>query len=355
MPMSPSYLPLIAEAIRTFYLAIENPYGDGNKDWPVDNLAMSPAIWIDAVASAESDSGFSCETDTLARNQVAVIVGDSDSAAYWIPPGSSDTPAQSTAVRPIGGAYAIRAAGLAVMRLLTPPNEEHWQTPAWPPSLNCSYIRQSDLTQAQKTQLLKLRERMLKDTDLVDKLFNGGGFAREFLGFLDDVLAVLPGDSNLSDPADATSAATVETPVADSNAARPESPDHPDAAPFVETTLIGGGIGAGGPNPPGGPITAIVFVSPGVYRIGEGDPFKVDACYDEVLRPFLEQPAMDKRELVNKSGHNDAPRVLGRLRKKFDGRFAPFIHLPGKKGNLGYRVTIRQNQPAVERAPITHP
>jgi hypothetical protein len=135
-----------------------------------------------------------------------------------------------------------------------------------------------------------------------------------------------------------------------------------DSVPAMtnHSTLDGSGPLTGGanktvaPRSPSGSATAIEFVSPGLYRIGEGEPFVVDDCYDDVLQPFLEKSAMDKQDLINQSGRRDAPRVLSRLRKKYDGRFAQFIHLPGKKSNLGYRVTIRRVAGGTDPAPITH-
>jgi hypothetical protein len=97
------------------------------------------------------------------------------------------------------------------------------------------------------------------------------------------------------------------------------------------------------PFPPAPPTKdAIVFLRDGVYRVPGGEPFSVEQCYDDVLKPFLDTPAMSKRELIDHYGYPSAPRVLKRLTEWYDRRFAPFIHLPGRRGNLGYRVSIRR-------------
>jgi hypothetical protein len=49
---------------------------------------------------------------------------------------------------------------------------------------------------------------------------------------------------------------------------------------------------------------------------------------------------LDKRALIRDSGVDDAPRVLGRLRKKHDGIFAAAIRCPGSRGKGGYHANI---------------
>jgi hypothetical protein len=87
---------------------------------------------------------------------------------------------------------------------------------------------------------------------------------------------------------------------------------------------------------------SIVFVKAGVYRIGDGEPIKVEESDDDVLRAFLDTPAMNRPQLTEHFGDGNAPRVLKRLTKKYGGVFARHIRLPGKRGQGGYHVNIRR-------------
>lgn len=87
----------------------------------------------------------------------------------------------------------------------------------------------------------------------------------------------------------------------------------------------------------------IISLGNSLYQIDCHDPVPVTDSEDAVLSCFLELQAMSQTTLVKKTGkNNEAPRILGRLTKKYKGIFAPAIHLPGAKGEGGYRVNIRR-------------
>jgi hypothetical protein len=96
---------------------------------------------------------------------------------------------------------------------------------------------------------------------------------------------------------------------------------------------------------PPAPIDPTVIIALGErqYRIGDFPPLSVEENEDSVLQTFLERPSMDGPTLIDKAGFDSAPRVLRTLRKKYQGRFAHAITLPGKKGEGGYHVAIRGN------------
>jgi hypothetical protein len=98
------------------------------------------------------------------------------------------------------------------------------------------------------------------------------------------------------------------------------------------------GFEAGGPEP-----TTIVSLGDRRYRVGTRRPVTLEENEDNVLQALLDATghALDKTELQNAAGFNDAPRVLGRLRRKYDGIFGPAIRCPKKRGQGGYHVDIR--------------
>jgi hypothetical protein len=49
---------------------------------------------------------------------------------------------------------------------------------------------------------------------------------------------------------------------------------------------------------------------------------------------------MDHRKLMERSGYQDAHRILKNLTTKYNGIFAPAITLPGRKSSGGYAVNI---------------
>ncbi len=77
------------------------------------------------------------------------------------------------------------------------------------------------------------------------------------------------------------------------------------------------------------------------YSIDGFEPISVTDSEHAVLNEFVNSPSMDTEALTKNSGNNRAPRVLRQLTKKYDGRFAPAIKLPGIKGRGGYAVAIR--------------
>jgi hypothetical protein len=79
------------------------------------------------------------------------------------------------------------------------------------------------------------------------------------------------------------------------------------------------------------------------YRIGAHPPVHLEDNEDSVLQALLEAPGnlLDKKGLINKSGIDDAPRVLGRITRKHDRIFATAIRCPGKRGAGGYHANIR--------------
>jgi hypothetical protein len=89
------------------------------------------------------------------------------------------------------------------------------------------------------------------------------------------------------------------------------------------------------------PFAEIISLGKRQYKIGDADPIMVEANEDFVLLAFLEQASMDGPMLINRAGFDNAPRVLRNICKKYDGRFAPAITLPRKKGEGGYHVAIR--------------
>jgi hypothetical protein len=76
------------------------------------------------------------------------------------------------------------------------------------------------------------------------------------------------------------------------------------------------------------------------YSIGRSPEVIVTVREDIVLLAFLEKPTMDHKQLVEKAGYPDSPRILDSLRTKYNGIFAEAIRLPGGKGKGGYHVSI---------------
>jgi hypothetical protein len=95
------------------------------------------------------------------------------------------------------------------------------------------------------------------------------------------------------------------------------------------------------------PDNYIVSLGDRVYQIGTTKPITLTETEHVVLQAFLGSlpqfpplQSMDKPELCRRSVEH-APRVLARLREKYDERFAPAIDTPeGKKASGGYSVRI---------------
>lgn len=71
------------------------------------------------------------------------------------------------------------------------------------------------------------------------------------------------------------------------------------------------------------------------------DAIAVSEKEDAVLAVFLKNPVVDSEMLITLSGEPRAPETLRGLATKYQGRFAPFIALPGGKGKGGYKVVIQ--------------
>jgi hypothetical protein len=103
------------------------------------------------------------------------------------------------------------------------------------------------------------------------------------------------------------------------------------------------------------PRTTIIYHGDRQYSIGKYDPIRLTDTEDMVLQAYLlsDPPlkAMDKPTLCKRSVEH-APRVLAKLRGKYDGRFAPAIDTPeGKKAAGGYRVRISRGEGDPRRPP----
>ena len=91
---------------------------------------------------------------------------------------------------------------------------------------------------------------------------------------------------------------------------------------------------------PGRPV--IYSLGESAYRVGNGRPVSVKENEDAVLEAFLEMPVMTSAVLKSRSGNPDAPIVLNRLRKRYQGIFAPAIDCPGVPGKGGYAATVEK-------------
>src|SRR5206468_3813263 len=91
--------------------------------------------------------------------------------------------------------------------------------------------------------------------------------------------------------------------------------------------------------------SCIVSLGNGQYQIGDHMPVVVSYNEDLLLQAFLERGAMTRSALDNLIPGEHGAKCLKKLAEKHEGRFAPAIHLPGKKGAGGYRVAIRSAPP----------
>jgi hypothetical protein len=87
----------------------------------------------------------------------------------------------------------------------------------------------------------------------------------------------------------------------------------------------------------------IVFHSTRQYSIGGGPIYLVNETEDNVLQAFRESPVFDEPELIETSGVDHAPKVLRRLKGKYNKEFACAIETPRRKASGGFRVNIRRN------------
>jgi hypothetical protein len=99
---------------------------------------------------------------------------------------------------------------------------------------------------------------------------------------------------------------------------------------------------AAGPLPTETSAGTITALGGGRYQVGTHPPVTLEENEDNVFQALLEAPGntLDKPALIRNSGVDDAPRVLGRLRRKHAGTFATAIQCPGARGRGGYRVNI---------------
>jgi hypothetical protein len=94
------------------------------------------------------------------------------------------------------------------------------------------------------------------------------------------------------------------------------------------------------------PPTATILKHGGrSYSAGGTEPVLVTDNENNILEAFLKAgTAMDTEELERTSGVNNVARVIGSLKTKYDGRFAPAIRTPnGKKGSGGYFIRVRES------------
>ena len=85
------------------------------------------------------------------------------------------------------------------------------------------------------------------------------------------------------------------------------------------------------------------FLGSGRYRV-VGEELCFEGQQAKALAALVQLRSATKQSLVDKSGVEDAPRVLRMICKKFP-QLAPFIRLPGKKGAGGYSTSIIDARP----------
>ena len=93
------------------------------------------------------------------------------------------------------------------------------------------------------------------------------------------------------------------------------------------------------------PSNTIILLGDRCCQIGDSRPVVLGEPMNDVLQSFLAQPAMDERQLVTKSGRDDAVKVLRQLKDWEDGMFAPAIDFPTSKNRGGYHVRIKDARP----------
>jgi hypothetical protein len=88
----------------------------------------------------------------------------------------------------------------------------------------------------------------------------------------------------------------------------------------------------------------IVHLGECSFQIGDRGAVNLTLPETNVLQAFRDYPGstMDMDTLIEKSGHRNAVVLLKGIRKKYGGRFACAIRLPGKKASGGYGVSIRR-------------
>src|SRR5262245_30738639 len=80
----------------------------------------------------------------------------------------------------------------------------------------------------------------------------------------------------------------------------------------------------------------------GLYSIGIGPPTAVEHNEDSVLEAFLERPAMDGTELQERSGVDNAVRVLRQLCRRRPEFAAAVTSLPQREQMLRAPVAVQR-------------
>jgi hypothetical protein len=85
----------------------------------------------------------------------------------------------------------------------------------------------------------------------------------------------------------------------------------------------------------------IWFLEELAYQVGVSEPLVVSDREDTLLQAFIDHPVMNEQQLRDKSGFDEAAKMLRTLCKKYDGYFAPAIRLPGSKCGGGYYAKVQ--------------
>jgi hypothetical protein len=102
------------------------------------------------------------------------------------------------------------------------------------------------------------------------------------------------------------------------------------------------------PPPPDDP-PVIISLGARCYRVGGSPPVYVTEREENILQAFLAQPCYDKPGLA-RAAALDGETAVGILRAflgssnrpaKYNGMFAPAIHMPGARGKGSYHVNIK--------------
>jgi hypothetical protein len=90
------------------------------------------------------------------------------------------------------------------------------------------------------------------------------------------------------------------------------------------------------------PQSVIVSLGGRRYRVGDHPALTLTENEDTVLLAFLEAPGntLDKPALIDATGLENAAVILGGLKRKYGGTFAPAIRRPGKRGQGGYHAAV---------------
>ncbi|MBS0265426.1 MAG: hypothetical protein JSS02_26055 [Planctomycetes bacterium] len=99
------------------------------------------------------------------------------------------------------------------------------------------------------------------------------------------------------------------------------------------------------PRPETPDVPRIIHHSDNIFSIANHPQTALSDNEANVLITFVDRPTQTLTQLTRYSGVDDAARILTALKKRYDGIFAPAIHLPGGKGKGGYRVAITSVAP----------